>query len=544
MKDEDGNVTKNNMEIVKIVENFYNKLYHDDREVITLEHNPADSETPPITTIEVKKIVALMKNGKSPGEDGVCIEIIKTAGEDCYTILAELFNKCLKQSDIPKDWKNALMVILFKKGDKADIKNYRPLSLLTNFYKILTGIITRRIENKLENTQSKEQAGFRRSFSTMDHIHVIRELIERHEEYEMPLCLAFVDYEKAFDSVKTSAVLTSLSKINIETTCIKLLQTIYQNATATVAMNDQKATIHLKKGVRQGDTISPKLFIAVLEEVFNEINWNGKGIIINDERLNHLRFADDIVLISNSTKELNDMIEELDKVSIQVGLKMNLQKTKVMFNACIKKENIKIQDNIIEEVQKYVYLGQEMTMNSNMENEINRRIRAGWATFGMNSIIFKSKMPLHLKRKVFNQCVLPAMTYGCETWSLTKREIQKLQTAQRSMERSMLGISIRDKKRITWIRSKTGVMDIVEKIKRLKWRWAGHVASRTDQRWTIQIVKWCPQNIKRRRGRPKIRWRDEIKQVAGSEWETVAQDRIIWKNMEETFVQPWTTNSC
>ncbi|KAI5737947.1 hypothetical protein M8J77_001036 [Diaphorina citri] len=543
LKDENGILTKNNDEIIKIVENFYNKLYQDEnKEEFNLENYWEDSDISPILADEVDKTIRTMKKGKSPGEDGTTIEILKAAGYQLCKVLAKLFNQCLNKSDIPKDWNNALMVILFKKGDKTDIKNYRPISLLSNFYKIFTGVLTKRLENTLESTQSKEQAGFRKHFSTLDHIQVIRETIERHVEYELPLCLAYIDYEKAFDSVKTSAVLSSLKNIGVETSYLKLLNTIYQKATATIEINNEKASIKLQKGVRQGDSISPKLFIAVLEEVFKQINWNEKGININGQRLNHLRFADDIVIISNCPNELNEMIEELEHASLKAGLKMNLHKTKVMFNSFVKKQPIKINDNIIEEVKEYIYLGQEITMEGNIANEIARRIRIGWATFGKNNIIFKSKMPLHLKRKVFDQCVLPAITYGCETWSLTKRAMQKLQTAQRSMERSMLGITRRDRKRITWIRSQTKVMDIVERIKRMKWKWAGHIARRTDERWTTQILQWYPRNIKRPRKRPKIRWRDEIKQVAGTRWQTAAQDRSVWKSMEETFVQLWTRN--
>ena len=79
-------------------------------------------------------------------------------------------------------------------------------------------------------------------------------------------------------------------------------------------------------------------------------------------------------------------------------------------------------------------------------------------------------------------CVLPTMTYGCETWTTTKYLEQKLRTAQHAMERSMLNITLRDKVRNSEIRNKTKVKDIIEKIKEAKWRRAGHVARRDDNR--------------------------------------------------------------
>ena len=100
------------------------------------------------------------------------------------------------------------MVIFFKKGNTKDIKNYRPICFLSNMYKLFTKIITTRLEKKLDENQHREQAGFRSKYSTTDHIHAINQLKEKCREYNIPLCVAFVDYEKAFDSVQTQAILT------------------------------------------------------------------------------------------------------------------------------------------------------------------------------------------------------------------------------------------------------------------------------------------------------------------------------------------------
>ena len=100
------------------------------------------------------------------------------------------------------------MVIFFKKGNRKDIQNYRPICLLSNMYKLFTKIITTRLEKKLDENQPREQAGFRSKYSTTDHTHAIHQLKEKCREYNIPLCVAFMDYEKAFDSVQTQAILT------------------------------------------------------------------------------------------------------------------------------------------------------------------------------------------------------------------------------------------------------------------------------------------------------------------------------------------------
>ena len=105
------------------------------------------------------------------------------------------------------------------------------------------------------------------------------------------------------------------------------------------------------------------------------------------------------------------------------------------------------------------------------------------------------------------------MTYGCQTCALTKRMRDRLCTTQRSMEIAML--SRLDKQTNMWIRQKTGLQDIIVRIKQLKWQWAGHIARTTDNRWTRNITEWIPLEGKRKRARPKTRWEDEIVQVEG-----------------------------
>ena len=179
----------------------------------------------------------------------------------------------------------------------------------------------------------------------------------------------------------------------------------------------------------------------------------------------------------------------------------------------------------------------------NQTAEVKRRIGLGWAAFGKLRLIFKSKMNNSLKRKVFDSCVLPVLTYGAETLTLTKASENKLRVTQRAMERSMLGISLRDKMTNQWIRQQTKVVDVMERIASLKWNWAGHIARMTDERWTKTIVNWRPYS-KRPTGRPSYRWRDNITKITkttGKNWQQVATDRTNWKELGEAYIQQWIT---
>ena len=161
-------------------------------------------------------------------------------------------------------------------------------------------IITTRLEKKLDENQPREQAGFSIKYSTIDHIHAINQIKEKCREYNIPLCVASVDCEKAFDSVKTHAILTSLQEQGIEDVYIEILKDMYTDSSVTVHMHKESEKIRIKGVVRKGDTISPKLFAATLESIFRRLNWENKSVKIDGEFLSNLRFSDDIFLCTET----------------------------------------------------------------------------------------------------------------------------------------------------------------------------------------------------------------------------------------------------
>lgn len=378
----------------------------------------------------------------------------------------------------------------------------------------------------------------------MDHIHSINQLREKCRDYNIPLCLIFVDFEKAFDSVEINAILNSLLASGVESGYVKLLKNIYTDCTTSTTLDNLKTTMSIKKGVRQGDTISPKLFTCCLEYVFSQLHWENKGIHIDGEYLNHLKFADDIVIISHSTEEATDMLNDLNTKSRKCGLKINKAKTKIVRN---KKEQsthpVTLDNQRIEELSQYVYLGQTVNLSDNNQSkEITRRIQLGWAAFGKHNDIMRSNLPICLKKKIFDQCILPAMTYASETWTTTNKMNNKLQTTQRAMERIMIGINKKDRWHNTTVRETTKVKDIIKHIKRSKWRWAGHIARITDNRWTIRLTNWIPRSSLRSRGRPVYKWESDIISLVGTTWQRRARNRVSWKSHAEAYIQQWIDN--
>jgi hypothetical protein len=101
----------------------------------------------------------------------------------------------------------------------------------------------------------------------------------------------------------------------------------------------------------------------------------------------------------------------------------------------------------------------------------------------------------------------------------------------------MLGVSLRDRIRNQVIRQRTKVTDIAHRISLLKWRWAGYISRRTDNRYGKRVLKWRPRLGKRTVGRPQTRWSDDLRRTAGRSWMGVAEDRARWREIGEAYVQ-------
>ena len=130
----------------------------------------------------------------------------------------------------------------------------------------------------------------------------------------------------------------------------------------------------------------------------------------------HLTFTDDRVLIANSTSKLQEMLQDIQDISKPVGLKMHLKKTKVMCNKHVNKDDVIVDGKKIEEVDRYVYLGQMVTKDHDQIQEMKRRIGQGWSTFcKVDSIMRDKNVPMRQKRKALSKYILSVMTYGCET---------------------------------------------------------------------------------------------------------------------------------
>ncbi len=273
--------------------------------------------------------------------------------------MTKVFNQVLITQTVPENWKKADIILIYKKGDKHKIENYRPIILGITFAKICSKLIKTSIQKRLQYQQPREQAEFRKSYSTIDPLYFLNQIIEKSNEYQFPIYIAFLDYTKAFNSVKHEFMFQSLKNQGLPDIKVNIIKDTYNGAKARIITDLEGEYFEIKSGVKQGDPRSPILFNCTLEEIFRRMEWEGLGLDVNGEKLTNLRFADDVILITSERKQLNRMIDDLNKQGRVAGLNINMEKSKILTT-----ENdmeILIDNVRLETVEEIIYLGQNIS---------------------------------------------------------------------------------------------------------------------------------------------------------------------------------------
>ncbi|KAJ1355561.1 hypothetical protein KIN20_013015 [Parelaphostrongylus tenuis] len=326
-----------------------------------------------------------------------------------------------------------------------------------------------------------------------------------------------------------------------------ILRELHKDFTTKISPFYNNITIDVRRGVRQGDTISPKLFTATLQNVMRTLEWDEMGVKIDGRQINHLRFADDIVLITPNISQAERMLTDFDNACGKIGLQLNLTKTMFMRNGWVSNAPFTLNGTTISECSSYVYLGREINMMNDLAPEVSRRKRAAWGTFRSIEDVVKRTKNIRLRAHLFDSTIIPALTYAAETWSLRKQDERSLAVIERAVERSMLGVSsyFANETKDPNFRPTSTIENQRRRSTRqdFKIRWAGHVMRFNDNRWTRAVTDWIPRDVKRSKGRPLTRWSDfftkaieerydaqRIPRARRTHWATLARDREKWKS--------------
>ncbi|OIR56784.1 MAG: uncharacterized protein A8A55_2465 [Amphiamblys sp. WSBS2006] len=334
------------------------------------EHSPLSRRFVPKTDLnadisveELHYAISKLRNWKSAGSDGIPPEWYKAAqpGTPFFSWLLKLMQREWSSGEVNRVWNIAEVVPVPKKGDKQIPDNYRGIALIPVGLKLLNGIIARRLSAALEegHALAEEQAGFRRGEECVSHLAALTEILGRREHKRKNSVVCFIDFKKAFDRVPHEALLRKAIEglgFREEEAFPKYLRALY-SAPETRNRGGTRTWAH-KVGVRQGCPLSPILFSVFINDLLEGKDRLGMEIPGTQRRICKLMFADDVVLLSENTEDLKELIRETELWASRWGMEINPQKCGA-FQSMPNGEptELKIQTGKIPWVEEYRYLG-------------------------------------------------------------------------------------------------------------------------------------------------------------------------------------------
>jgi len=225
VKDEKGDLVADSNSIVARWRNYFSQLFnvHGVKDVGQAEIHTTEPLVPEPSASEVELAIDKLKSHKSPGIDQIRAELIKAGGRTICLEIRKVIPFTWKKEKLPEEWKESITVPIHKKGDKTDCSNYRGISLLPTTYKILSNILLSRLIPYAKEIIWDHQCGFRHNRSTVDHIFYIRQILEIKWEYNEVHQL-FIDFKKAYDSVRREVLYKILIEFRIPRKPVRLIK--------------------------------------------------------------------------------------------------------------------------------------------------------------------------------------------------------------------------------------------------------------------------------------------------------------------------------
>jgi len=401
--------------LAKNIPNIANKSIKD-----TLpEPNKYSMFLTPCTADEITNTVKSLKNSKGIGVDGFSTSVIKQIIPFISNPLSTIFNKSFELGIFPQQLKLAKVTPVYKSDEKMLVCNYRPISVLPVFSKILEKLMYTRLENFVIKYKilCENQFGFREKHSTfMALLNIIDHITQRLDSKEFSLGI-FIDLSKAFDTIDHNILLKKLEVYGIRGTALNWFKSYLSNRMQSVEINGNVSSMRtITCGVPQGSILGPLLFIIYIND-----------IVRVSSLMEFILFADDTNLLFHDT-DLQNLINkaniEVQKISdwLKINkLSLNIKKTHfILFHFRQRKVNVKLDlkiDNYaLERVSNTKFLGVIIQENLNWSNHIKTLQNKIYKNLGILRAL-QHKLPVSILFTLYNTLVYPYLQYCNIAWA-------------------------------------------------------------------------------------------------------------------------------
>ena len=393
------------------------------------------------------------KKTSAPGEDGISYDILKNIHIFGLKEILRLFNTIWNSGSIPKIFKHAIVVPILKPNKpKSDPASYRPISLTSHLGKVLETMFTNRLQQKLEAYRklNKLQSGFRKKRQTLDQLARLIHNAEKCRNMNKTTLAVLLDLEKAFDLLWREGALEALQKLNVTGRAYNYIQDFLTDRTFQVRVGESLSDSKTQEnGVPQGAVLSPTIFnilidaVATIPDIFPHVDLG--------------QFADDTALwikaldcpdfgpeACNKLREkIRKPLEKLLKILRDIGFKVNVKKTQVIFFNRPRKgrEYIKINDKTIESSDSVTYLGMTLDTKLTYSEHIDNLINKGEKGLNILRKISGSTWGLHCSSRLllYKNYILPKLVYGEEFFD--KASITSLEKLQKFQNKALSVVS-------------------------------------------------------------------------------------------------------
>ena len=311
----DGSKTSSDSEKAEILNNFFSSVFtHDDEHENAPQLETAAEDITPLCSIEtteeeVYKLLSSLDISKSAGPDGIHPRFLQELKDSLTTPITIIFNKSLQEATVPTDWKSAKVVPIFKKGSRASVGNYRPVSLTSVLCKLLEKIIRDRVENHLacHNLLSPYQYGFRKGRNCTTQLLTAMDSWTKSVNDGIDTDIILLDFAKAFDKVPHTHLINKLHHYGIQGN-VKLWITDFlsHRQQQTCVNNNFSDFCDVTSGVPQGSVLGPTLFLLYINDLPDCVSSDVLIFADDTKIFRKIHTPDDVIILQ---KDLDSLFE-------------------------------------------------------------------------------------------------------------------------------------------------------------------------------------------------------------------------------------------